>query len=171
MGERTNEIDEIVLGASGAQYGERYRADFLELFNLYVESADKVTARRNSANAFFLGINTALLGSIGYLKLDSDSLIVMFALVGVITCFAWARLINSYKTLNASKFAVIQAMERHLPVAAYTAEWAYQKSAPKKHVALSDWEKYTPRAFFLLHAFAIAAKLYDLINETGGVLS
>jgi hypothetical protein len=43
---------------------------YLELYKLAVEMADRVSARRSTANAFFLTINTALLTFIGSGSLD-----------------------------------------------------------------------------------------------------
>ena len=39
---------------------------------------------------------------------------------GLIVCFIWCSLVNSYKDLNTAKFAVIHELENQLPVALET---------------------------------------------------
>ncbi len=49
-------------GVTPASFGggqERYQAVLLEQYKLYVEMADRVSARRALANTFFLTLNTA----------------------------------------------------------------------------------------------------------------
>jgi len=60
-------------------------------------------------------------------------------------------MINSYKSLNGSKFRVIQMMEKRLPLASYTAEELAQKLNPKTHTGLSTIESLVPLLFALLY--------------------
>ena len=46
-------------------YGESYQAHSLEIYKLYVQMADNISARRQSANSFFLTVNTAIIGIVG----------------------------------------------------------------------------------------------------------
>ena len=39
-----------------ATFGESYQAHYLEIYKLYVQMADNISARRQSANSFFLGV-------------------------------------------------------------------------------------------------------------------
>lgn len=45
-----------------------YQAHLLEQYKLYVGMADKISERRQSANSYFLSLNTALLGFVGYMN-------------------------------------------------------------------------------------------------------
>src|SRR3989442_10768421 len=40
----------------------------LEQYKLYVEMADRISARRQTANEFFLSVNTAIVALLGYLR-------------------------------------------------------------------------------------------------------
>ena len=40
----------------------------LEQYKLYVEMADRISARRQTANSFFLSVNTAIVALLGYLR-------------------------------------------------------------------------------------------------------
>lgn len=153
MNETTEKAANILLSASQGEYGESYKGDFLTMYRDYVASADNISAKREKANAFFLTINTAFLGASSYFEVNSVEAAYIQALVGLMFCFVWGRMINSYKTLNGSKFDVIQLMERHLPLAPFAAEEFVQKTSPKGHIRLTSVEKLVPGVFALLHIF------------------
>ncbi len=156
MSEQQANTNDGLLGTPESAYGERYRGDFLTLYRDYVASADAVSSRRTLANNFFVGINTALIGVRGYFEINNGQAVVVLAAVGILICVVWYRMIQSYRSLNSSKFQVIQEMEKHLPLAAYTAEYAVQKSSAKPHRSLTSVETFVPLLFSLLHV-AIAA--------------
>lgn len=107
-------------------YGPEYKAHLLEQYKLYVEMADRISSRRQSANSFFLSLNTALFPSMGYLILKSKEgcqLSVFVSLVGLFICYVWYRLIRSYKDLNTAKFKVVHELEKELPASPYDTEW------------------------------------------------
>ena len=95
----------------------------LEQYKLYVEMADRVSARRAAANTFFLTINTAVFTLIGVLwtkRPEAGTWVLAFPLaVLVMQCLTWFWVIRSYRQLNTAKFAVIGALETLLPVSPY----------------------------------------------------
>ena len=44
---------------------EQLRGHLLEQYKLYLEMADRISSRRQSANSFFLSLNTALVALVG----------------------------------------------------------------------------------------------------------
>lgn len=102
-----------------------------ELYRLCVEMADRVSARRTTANSFFLTLHATLLGAFGFFGGASfssgrDGRLFFFFVVGVaglLLSAAWWLLLKSYRDLNAAKFAVINSMETGFPVRPYTQEW------------------------------------------------
>jgi hypothetical protein len=114
-----------------ADYGadhERYRGAILEQYKLYVEMADRISARRALANTFFLTLNTAILTAIGVFwnkqPSGSDWALLVPLIVLVAQCVTWYWLIRSYRQLNAGKYTVIAALERRLPATPYYGgEW------------------------------------------------
>ena len=46
---------------------ELYEHHILDQYKLYVEMADRISSRRNSANIFFLTLNSTILTIIGFL--------------------------------------------------------------------------------------------------------
>ena len=99
----------------------------VDTYKMLVEMADRVSQRRQAANNFYLSANTAIIGASAYIsafgKGNANTFII--AVAGVCVCILWQRNIESYKTLNEAKFKVITQIEKYLPLAPFTSEWAY----------------------------------------------
>jgi hypothetical protein len=103
------------------------RAEILELYKLAVEMADRVSARRGTANAFFLSVQTAFIGLVGFgfPKLAESPwwAAAAVALAGVTLSGTWWLQLRSYRDLNTAKFQGINKIEEHLPVKIFADEW------------------------------------------------
>lgn len=153
---REDLVADSLFSEDEARYGDDYRDHYLALYRDFVASADTNSARRNMANSFFLSVNTGFLGIKGYFEVAKNELgafefTLVQAIVGILFCVVWWLMIRSYRTLNSSKFEVIQMMERRLPLASYTAEWVAQKTARDRHRSLSWVESFVPMLFGALH--------------------
>ncbi len=108
-------------------YGAEYKSHLFEQYKLFIESAERVSDRRQSANNYFLAINTAIISLIGLIyeiKLKDISFIcILLSIIGILICVIFYFLINSYKQLNSGKFKVIHEIEQELPLALYKREW------------------------------------------------
>jgi hypothetical protein len=139
-----------------------------EQYKLYVEMADKVSARRDVANAFFLAVNGAVL-SAGPAMVErgitfSNKYLFLFPYsVLCLELFLWWRLIISYKQLNAAKFLIVGALEEKLPARPYgKAEWEFMlKSGKNRKVfwPLSHIEMGIPWLFLVGYTIALIALL------------
>ncbi|AUW03849.1 hypothetical protein [Vibrio campbellii] len=134
----------------------------LELYKLSVEMADRISARRLTANSFFLTINTGIIAFAGYLSLSVDKNLAagqywVVALAGVILCYMWYRLIRSYAGLNKAKFDVIHEMEKDLPYKVFDAEWVAvgQGNDPKKYLPFTKIEMAVPWVFLGIHGIVL----------------
>ncbi|UGQ11149.1 hypothetical protein LO772_30810 [Yinghuangia sp. ASG 101] len=141
---------------------EHYQSAVLEQYKLYVEMADRVSARRALTNAFFLSLHSGILTGLGAAWRSDDFpvafLFVLFA-VGTVFAAAWLSLIVSYRQLNAAKYTVIGALEERLPAAPYSrAEWAALKQGTDKgrYWPLTYPEQLLPVVFALLYLTGIA---------------
>jgi plasmid replication initiation protein len=119
---------EAAMFSNQDKYGENYKSHLLEQYKLYVEMADKISERRQSANSFFLSVNTVIVGLTTYFTLCgiSCSSIILFSpisMAGLVICYMWYRLVRSYRDLNTAKFKVIHEIEQQLPLAPYDLEW------------------------------------------------
>jgi hypothetical protein len=127
---------------------------YLELYKLAVEMADRVSARRATANAFFLTVNTALLAFVSSGSLDALWLV---ALAGIALSGTWWVLLKSYRDLNAAKFQVITEMESSLNAKIFNDEWTRLKeNRPEgwrgKYAEFGAVERFVPLNFAALYA-------------------
>lgn len=124
-------------------------------YRLAVEMADRVSARRGAANAFFLGLHTALLPVSETLELW------LAALLGIVLCGTWWLLLRSYRQLNAAKWGVINGFESDFPRQPFLEEWNRLKEDPVKrqwltrYAELSAVEQIVPGVLALLYALVV----------------
>ena len=143
---------------SEEDYGESYRSHCVDIYKMFVEMADRISTRRQSANSFFLSINTLVIGAVGYVgfgkKVMDPEFYGMVAAAGIALCFFWFCLIVSYRNLNTAKFKVIHEIEQMLPLAPYDAEWevAGRGKNPLVYTPLTYIEMLVPWVFLVLHA-------------------
>src|SRR6476469_3153169 len=96
----------------------------LDLYKLAVEMADRVSARRGTANSFFLTVQTAMVMALGFTDQELAASWWASGLVagaGVALSTTWWLQLKSYRDLNRAKFDVILSMEKQLPVKIFSA--------------------------------------------------
>ena len=92
----------------------------LELYQLAVEMADRMSARRGLANTFFLTLNTGLAALLG-----GSDLRWYVAGAGIVFAMAWWWQLRTYRKLSWAKFEVINAIELQLPLKLFLDEWRF----------------------------------------------
>ena len=140
----------------------------LEQYKLYVEMADRVSARRIDANRFYSALMTGLLALIpivlsqNQLRQFTTAILVSISILGMFLSFLWMVNITSYKQLNSLKFRVIHEMEKQLPFACYEREWEVLKEdgSKKRYLRLSTVEKYVPAAFSISYLVIFVFALF-----------
>lgn len=148
-----------ILRTNKDDYGENYTSHLFEQYKLYVETADKISARRMLANSFFLGVHTALITVFAVMLKENifqssfTSLIPVLA--AMLLCFVWWRIIQSYKQLNSGKFKIIHALEKTMPAALFDEEWIVLGCGVKRniYIPLTHFEYWVPVCFFVLYLF------------------
>lgn len=134
--------------------GEKYQNAILEQYKMYVEMADRVSARRTLANTFFLTLNTSIFTVIGVVWSANPVatpwwlVIPLLALLG--ECAAWFYLVRSYRQLNTAKYRVVGELEKRLPASPYwNAEWTAlgQGKDKKTYWPLTHLEQWVPVLF------------------------
>jgi len=137
----------------------------LELYRLAVEMADRVSARRGTANSFFLAVHAAVITAVAALLPDRagtpqplDSTLITSA--GMTLAATWWLSLRSYRHLNDAKFNVILQMESRLPVAIFGDEWQHLKKDAvvgwrKRYAELGKVERIVPIVFLVLYALSL----------------
>ncbi len=95
----------------------------LEQYKLYVDGLEKLIARRLTMNAFFISINTILLGGAVVTSKAKDVVSVPIALAGgtamavagVMVSLVWRRLLQTYGVISKAKFDILHQIEERLP--------------------------------------------------------
>lgn len=147
----------VIEGNDESTYGALYSAHLLEQYKLYVEMADRVSARRMLANSFFVGIHTALITAFVVLLKDNlipKSSIGLIPFVAVLVlCLIWWNILNSYKKLNGAKFKLIGEIENKLPILLFYEEWKLLGEGKDggKYKPLSHLENWVPICFGALY--------------------
>jgi hypothetical protein len=160
-------ITDILFSEKEKAYGADYKAHCLDIYKMYVERADAISSRRESANTFFLSVNTVLVGLIGYLDETQACTKLAIGTAGVILCYFWYRLLLSYKGLNTAKFLVIHEIEKKLPLSPYDAEWEFLGRGDNSdcYKPFTHIEIWVPRVFLALHLFAVVLTYWDNIKS------
>jgi hypothetical protein len=155
---RSDLWNEAVTPESYAGDADKYQSAILEQYKIYVEMADRISARRAVANAFFLTLNGAALTTVGFVYEKGPHMSAVY-LVGPLIlllalCLAWFWLVRSYRQLNSGKYAVVGALEEKLPASPYwKAEWTAlgQGRDKAKYLPLTHLEQWTPFVFALTY--------------------
>lgn len=142
------------------------RIIILEQYKLYVEMADRISARRSLTNTFFLSLNTAIFASIAALwtgKAATQPWVLVFPLLALLTqCFAWFFVVRAYRQLNSAKYTVIGLLEERLPASPYwRAEWAAlgEGKDKTKYWPMTHLEQWIPVLFALTYIGGFVAAL------------
>lgn len=155
---------------SSDTYGskEQYYEHIFEQYKIFVEMADRISTRRNTANAFFLSLHTLVITVVTFaydkgINLNPEWLVVFPLVAVLVICWVWWRLIHSYRQLNHAKYKVIGEYERRLPSSPYwNAEWAALGSGKRRKLywPLTDVENLVPFIFGTLYLFAAGVLLW-----------
>lgn len=152
------DIETILFKTDKTEYGANFDAHLFKQYKLYVEMTDRISNRRQSANSFFLTVNTAVIAIVGYIQLGqaagtNHAFYWLVSIAGMVLCYTWYRLICSYKGLNSGKFEVVRLLEKKLPAAPYDAEWESLEKGknPKLYHPFTRVEMVVPWVFFILH--------------------
>lgn len=138
---------------------------YFEQYKIFVESAEKVSDKRMSANNYFLTVNTALISLIGLIFTSKvlflgSSAIKLISTLGLIICTIWFFIVLSYKQLNSGKYSLIHKIEKRLPLQLYNDEWNLLGKGKdlKKYIPFSHIEMLMPIVFFIFYLILIFCK-------------
>jgi len=136
--------------------------------------ADRVSARRATANTLFVTLHTALIAAIGLIRprrledvggaamsrlVEDNFGLVLAACLGIVLAVAWFLLLRSYRLLNRAKFKVIDELEEDMPWRIFRREWDFLKSDPlplrERYAELGLVEQVVPVGFIAIYVIAI----------------
>ena len=152
---------------TGDTYGGSFKADLLEQYKLYVQSAENVSARRVQSSRYLLTLNSALVALYGFQSVGfgQNYWALVVPVIGIAVSLLWLLIIKSHANLNKVKFDVIHEIEEHLPAAIFKYEWRLAEYGKgKSYRAVTNIEKWIPAVFATLH---IVLGVFVLLSLTG----
>jgi hypothetical protein len=161
---KRTDIDNLLFTKKGTELGagrDSYVDYCMEQYRIYLHILNSTSDRSQKANEFFLGLNAAILGILGYVETKSlphgNIIFMLIPFAGISISYAWYRIINSYSELNRAKFKVIHALEEKLPVALFKAEWHTLQSAKESagYTSFARIEKHIPITFIILYVIIL----------------
>lgn len=169
-------LKDVLYPNGTVSFTDEQRETLLEQYKLFVETSEKLVARRQTVNAFFLSINTLTLSVVGFVIGDlvegelqtSDVLLAIIPVVaGILFCSAWITLVRSFRQLNEGKFQVIHLLEDQLPASVFRAEWYAlgEGKEDKKYVAFTRTEKLIPYVFIVSYILVLVVNFAKPLCE------
>lgn len=135
-----------------------YSHALLEQYKIYVEMADRISARRGLTNSFFLTLNSSIFTALAFLLANrphvSSWLLIFPTIVFATQSMTWFWLVRSYRQLNSAKYAVVGALEERLPASPYwRAEWKALGAGedPARYWPISHLEQWVPILFAITY--------------------
>jgi hypothetical protein len=137
-----------------AAYEEGYVNALIEQYKLLVDTAERTSAKRQTANTINIGLNTVLIAAYGLADNKSAGNTAtawhwLVLVVGIAICLNWWIQIRSYKILNKVKFEIIHKVENHLPVRIFCEEWDMLRA--RNYDQLTNIESLVPGLFAVLY--------------------
>lgn len=139
-----------------------------EQYKLYVELMDRVSARRQTVNRFYLSLLSVMIAiypTAGTYVSEANAFqfLSVLSLLGLFLCMLWFIHLRSFRLLNKSKFKVIHEMEKELPFACFDLEWDLMNQGGKgeTYILLSKIEQYVSLVFACLF---IGLWLFELLK-------
>lgn len=134
------------------------KQEFLEIYKLHAELADRVSQRREGANRLFVSLLTGtLIFLAAFLRYNAEDIpafgavLIAIGVSGIFLSASWFIIIRSYRQLNSGKFAVLHELEEKLAYSFFRREWELLEEGKNR----SRYWKLTVVETFLPFIFAI----------------
>ncbi len=144
----------------------------LKQYEIYVEMADRTSARRGETNKFYVTLLTGFLALIAlafeksWFQQYQNQVLIVAAGLGFGLCVLWFLNIRSYKLLNASKYKVIHQIEQRLPYACFDCEWSElgEGKSVRKYIPMSHIELCVPVLLAIPYLLLLVCSVYLLVS-------
>ncbi len=171
MSEDTEQLDAELF--AGGEPGVSETPALLKQYELFVGTSEALSARRQGVNTFFLSVNSIILAAAGLLWSNGQSgdlesvALVALGYVGGVLCFAWYKLIESYRQLSQGKFDVIHALERRLPARIFKGEWVAlgEGQDSNKYTPFTKTKRAVPKIFATVQILVAIAGAVTLVRN------
>ena len=146
------------------------KKEYLELYKLHAELADRVSQRREGANRLYVSLLVGLVVFVTALLrfgtdgVSADTMLICTGVLGMLLSASWYIVIRSYRQLNTGKFRALQELESHLALAYpfFTKEWELLEQGKewRRYWKLTVVETGLPLIFFALSCGLFAVSCF-----------
>jgi hypothetical protein len=141
----------------------------MEQYKVLLTTSESLIERRQKLTTTYLSIFSIMLPvlstmlSFQYLFLQLGAFFV--SIICIILCLSWRSTIISYGKSNRAKFAILEEIERQLPVAMFASEWLVLKRITTKYKSFTNRETIIPMVFICIYIiFAILSIILFIKN-------
>lgn len=136
------------------------REEYFQQYRLFVDSAERISERRNHMNAFFIALHSLFVSGLSFFESSILVFILPICIFGSILALLWWYMLCNYRSLNKAKFKIIQEIEKHLPINLYCTEWSLYKMRkhwynPNRYLSFSRLEMILPILLILVYIYII----------------
>lgn len=142
------------------------RNELFQQYRMFVESAEKISERRNHLNTFFIALHSLLVSGLSLFKSEIFAYIIPICAFGCVLSFLWWYMLCNYRALNKAKFSIIQEIEKKLPLNLYRTEWSLYKTKkhhlnPTRYLSFSRLEMVLPWLLIIVYLCLIFITYYN----------
>ena len=134
-----------------------------EQYKLLLETSENLVERRQKTTTTYLAICSILIPVITTMLSFSNALInllsVSVSVLSIILCVCWKSIITSYGQSNKAKFAIMELIEKKLPVSIFSSEWIARTSFRDKYISFTKKEAVAPIIFLFLDCFFVVGAI------------
>ena len=159
--------DNSLFQFTGETYAGSFKADLLEQYKLFVQSAENVSVQRVASSRYLLTLNVALVALYGLQSANfgQSYWTLLVPVLGIPVSLLWHQIIKSHRDLNTVKFEIIHELERHLPAALFRYEWQIAgEGKSRSYNPVTYIERWIPVAFVFLHLAATVLTVLAMVG-------
>ena len=141
----------------------------VEQYKILLSTSESLIERRQKLTTTYLSIFSVMLPVLSAMLTFEQAFLQLGAFfvscICIILCFSWRGTIISYGKSNRAKFAILEEMEKQLPVAMFASEWLVLKRITTRYKSFTNRETTIPVIFIAIYTiFAIMSLVFFITN-------
>jgi disulfide bond formation protein DsbB len=130
----------------------------LEIYKTFLQTAEAQIDRRTAASRFYISIIALLIGGLGLVISNADTVdktfasiyVLLSSVLGVLIAFAWFLFIRRNRTLNAVKYEVVRDMEEDFGFRPFRQAQIKEQALSKKSLNWDLVDLFAPFVFMIV---------------------
>lgn len=141
----------------------------VEQYKILLSTSESLIERRQKLTTTYLSIFSVMLPVLSAMLTFEQAFLQLGAFfvssICIILCLSWRGTIISYGKSNRAKFAILEEMEKQLPVAMFASEWLVLKRITTKYKSFTNRETTIPVIFIAIYTiFAIMSLVFFITS-------